>query len=315
MGFLAKCLLPLLLLLFLPSARGEDAIASLKPKDSGGCFCWSAKAKDGSQLWLLGAVHLGKEPFWPFPPAVEAAWRVSDALVLEMDLSDPAVSAGAAKLMFEKSLQPPEGPSLSQLLGAADAKRLDEALRGEFRSSLANVERMRPWSLNLMLTLLICQKQGWQDKYGIDKHFAELAKERKTKVFALETPAQQVDSMLAVPEKAMAKVLLDCALDSAQASEELELLSQCWRYGDEATISAYLDELAKRHPEFVEELIFARNRRMAEGLKALTGKNKGGSFFVAVGAAHLAGPSGLLELLRKQGYEVRQLPRGAEPSP
>jgi hypothetical protein len=54
--------------------------------------------------------------------------------------------------------------------------------------------------------------------------------------------------------------------------------------------------------ELEQQLVHDRNRRMAERLRPYL--NSGG-VFVAVGALHLPGPTGLLELLRQQGYQVQ----------
>jgi uncharacterized protein YbaP (TraB family) len=61
------------------------------------------------------------------------------------------------------------------------------------------------------------------------------------------------------------------------------------------------DDAMSIYAFFEEELIDKRNKRMAERSKPLIDK---GNAFIAVGALHLPGKTGLVELLRSAGYKV-----------
>ncbi len=54
-------------------------------------------------------------------------------------------------------------------------------------------------------------------------------------------------------------------------------------------------------PQFQEKMITSRNRHMAEAAAKYLDK---GNAFIAVGALHLPGADGLVELLRQAGYTV-----------
>jgi uncharacterized protein YbaP (TraB family) len=76
--------------------------------------------------------------------------------------------------------------------------------------------------------------------------------------------------------------------------------------GLEATTEEQLADLPPQTRKyFVEQGIVARNRRM---LEALLPKLAEKTVFVAVGALHLPGESGLIQLLRREGYELKPLP-------
>jgi uncharacterized protein YbaP (TraB family) len=58
--------------------------------------------------------------------------------------------------------------------------------------------------------------------------------------------------------------------------------------------------------EFEEKFIWSRHEAMAKKIEGLINESRQ-KHFVAVGALHLCGPRGLVEMLRKRGYRVRQL--------
>jgi uncharacterized protein len=72
----------------------------------------------------------------------------------------------------------------------------------------------------------------------------------------------------------------------------------------EATISKSFSENGRFRPIY-EKLIYKRNRNMARKIEGFLGTN--GTYFVVVGAAHLLGDRGIIQLLREKGYTVEQL--------
>jgi uncharacterized protein YbaP (TraB family) len=99
------------------------------------------------------------------------------------------------------------------------------------------------------------------------------------------------------------------ALDEDLTTEQIKGLVAAWQAGD---ANALLD-IARRYnekvagaAEFEEKFIWQRHGDMLKKIEAWLAEPRK-RYFIAVGALHLAGPRGLVELLRKRGYIVRQL--------
>ena len=106
----------------------------------------------------------------------------------------------------------------------------------------------------------------------------------------------------------MFKGTLD-ALESGLSNEQIAGLVGAWQNGDPQLVL----EIARRYNERVpgagaieEKFVWSRHEAMARRIEGFLNEAKQ-RHFVAVGALHLAGPRGLLEMLRKRGYVVRQL--------
>jgi hypothetical protein len=105
-----------------------------------------------------------------------------------------------------------------------------------------------------------------------------------------------------LPEEDQAALLVSVTENDPETEARLARL---WREGDIEAIAAETHKGMLADPELREALLLARNRaweaRIASMLQAGTRP------FVAVGAAHLAGPDGLPAMLAEQGYEVRRV--------
>jgi uncharacterized protein YbaP (TraB family) len=91
-------------------------------------------------------------------------------------------------------------------------------------------------------------------------------------------------------------------IDSSEENKEMtQRLVQLYNRQDLDGI----DELSKKEDGgmsgYMDLLLYARNRKWAKNLDSLLGKR---SLLIAVGAAHLPGSGGVIELLRKAGYTV-----------
>jgi uncharacterized protein len=78
-----------------------------------------------------------------------------------------------------------------------------------------------------------------------------------------------------------------------------------WRHGDAKRLAALLSEEYTAFPSLYRPLVTDRNLRWLPQIEALLKEDQ--NCMVVVGALHLVGQGGLLELLRKQGYKVTQL--------
>ncbi|MGA2330770.1 MAG: TraB/GumN family protein, partial [Syntrophales bacterium] len=72
----------------------------------------------------------------------------------------------------------------------------------------------------------------------------------------------------------------------------------------ESTITKSLAE-DRRFYTIYDKLIYKRNRNMAQKIEGYLKTN--GTYFVVVGAVHLLGDKGIIQLLKDKGYSVEQL--------
>ncbi len=260
---------------------------------------WQVQS-DRATVYLLGAVHLGKADLYPLPKVMEEAFAASTTLVLELD---PRFASAAAQKQVEQ-VSYPTGQTIADAIQPATFQRLKDYLKQE-GIPLAMVERMRAGLLGHTLVVGELAQLGYSPLFGIDLHFATQAGERP--IVELETVEEQIALLIGVPdEDAHIRTTLD---DLENLEEKITRLDKAWREGDTATLEQVtITEPMRKHPSqrpYLDKMVFQRNRRMAEKIRGFLGQQ--GSWFVAVGAGHLLGEQGIVELLRKEGYRVEQL--------
>jgi uncharacterized protein len=156
-----------------------------------------------------------------------------------------------------------------------------------------------------MLASGLLEQGGMQcdDAVAIEQVVMEEAADNKKKISGLETIKYQAGILDSIPYKMQAAQLL-AFIDSAEAgaqNNEMEALMDAYKAQD---LSKLEDLMIKTEPgmlKYYDILLFNRNRNWVAKVKELLPKK---SMVIAVGAGHLPGENGVINLLKKEGYQV-----------
>ena len=267
-------------------------------------LAWRAegpRAGDGS-LFLLGSVHLGRSKLHEFGPAVEAAFATSDELVVEVDLS--LLSEQEIVAQSARYLVLPEGRMLRDELAPETWAKLEAYLRSR-GSGIAAVERLKPWAVSTVITLMEFEAAGLRDEYGIDRHFITDAAEAQRPIRALETLQSQLEALDGLSPRVQ-ELMIEDAL--ARIEDDPGALVTAWEDGDEEWLARQLFGPLEENPEleeFYEAIFFRRNEAMTDQLADLV--RDGRRRFVVLGAAHMLAERGIPALLRTRGFRVERV--------
>ena len=282
-------LLAALALLLLPASAGARPAL------------WVVKDAD-TTLYLFGTIHLlPKDAHWRYP-AVDHALAQSDALVVEITDDNPANMTALVLRLGIDATHP-----LSTLLSPGDFHRLERAARTAGLPGIAALNVMRPWLASLTLTLAPLTRAGLDPARGVDRQLRELMTRAGKPVRALETAEQQIHFLADMPTAMQLDMLRQTLRETDHASVELQALLDAWQAGDDAAIARLENELMKREtPSLYQRLLVQRNAAWAGRIKAML--DTPGTVFIAVGAAHLAGPDSVQAQLQKLGVGSTRVP-------
>lgn len=285
-----------------PPARAAQAEAPSGER----AFMWMVQGdkEGGGRAFLVGSVHLAQAGELKVPPSMEKAFFISEALVVEVDVGE--VSSAEVRDFIAEHGMLPEGQRLSEVLEPETAKLL-AATAERTGVSLEGLEQMRPWLVALMLPSLFPQEARYMPQLGIDMLFLQQARGIKP-IIELETAEEQMRVFSELPAPVQDRMLRDHLVHMEERAGELERLTAAWNAGDAEALAATVFQREEKDPALspmYEKLFYERNLRMAEKIEGLLAEKA--VWFVVVGAGHVVGPRGLVELLRKQGYQVRQL--------
>jgi uncharacterized protein len=262
---------------------------------------WQAKIGN-STIYLFGTVHLlPSDTNWRFP-ALDQALSQSKSLYIELTDDDQA-SIAPLILRYGLDTEHPLSTQLSQSENDALAKAAQVA---GLPGGAQTLQPMKPWLAALTLSVAPLLKAGMDPSQGVDKQLKTDMTAAGKPVYGLETAEQQIQFLANLSSPMQLAFLRDTLRDVDQSTEELRSLVGEWKQGNVAAIAKLEnDELKTREPELYQQLIVERNENWAAKIKDMMIRQPG-TVFIAVGAAHLAGPDSVQAQLAKLGVVVQQ---------
>lgn len=251
---------------------------------------WKIESPQGSTSYLLGTMHSDDKRITEFSPAIKEAFKSAEIFMLEA--------------------LPPRSPSafllkqgdISSMLTEQEFDRVRE-LADYHSMHIEAAMRMKPWLLAVIFDL-----PKPQAMYSMDEILMADAGEQGKVVVGLEntqTHFSVLDSFSMDEQLSMLRAVLKRSQEAKE--KDFERLVSVYQTGQLEKIAAVDDEITggmlpkALWQRMKQKLITDRNQTMTESLLAQSQQH---SVFVAVGASHLGGEDGLLNRLRKAGYQV-----------
>jgi uncharacterized protein YbaP (TraB family) len=256
---------------------------------------------DDNAVYLLGSFHMLKAEDYPLAAAVNEAFDDAKTIYFEVssdELNDPDRVKSIMKAGFITG-----GASLEQSLHPETWRRLKKYCEAN-RLPLDTFRTMKPWLAAITIASMEIAKAGYLPDLGLDKHYMEMAAIAGKKTVGLETLSQQfgVFDQMAPKEQ---ELFLNQTLKDMQDPRQLHELHKRWRNGDaEGLLQLLRQKTVNEIPEFYRRLNSERNRAWLPQISAFLRENQEDSALVVVGSLHLLGPDGLIELLKKQGFQA-----------
>lgn len=261
---------------------------------------WVARSPTAT-VYLFGTVHMLKDNIAWRSPRIDHALADSNDLWLE--LADPFDSKAIGPFVQQNGLD--TAHPLSGKLSEAQQMRLQTIMDQAGMPGLAKLEPVRPWLVALMVSMSDVSKAGYDPNQGVEKSLTTTMTVSGRPVHGLETVEEELRYFTHMQPRAELQ-MLDEAMDDVDAGlARLNTIVRAWQAGDVDGISKLVDQdMAEHEPDAYKALIVDRNVAWAGRLRD---RLKGtGISFVAVGAAHLAGPDSVQVQLARFGIEAKR---------
>ena len=304
------------------ACTGKDLLAELEKDDPAGHarIVAAAKATPNAKglLWrieksgvapshLFGTIHLTDDRVNNLSPAVKDAFSGAKRVALEVaDLSTASVSKALGQI--GTLTQYTGGQSLKTELPPGEYSALQDMLKKRGQPP-EMFDHTKPWLLGLIMALPPCeQARQLRGLKVLDARLADDAKARGIPVVGLETIESQLRAMAGLSTLTQLAGLVSLARYGDRTEDSIEMLVRAYLRRDLSIVwplQHYMYEKASLPRSAVEEfeavLVTRRNHTMRDAALPLLAE---GGLFIGVGAGHLPGKDGLVELLRQSGYTV-----------
>jgi len=250
--------------------------------------------------FIFGTLH-SNDPRVTAVPAV-----VAEALATSRYLAPEILVAQSGAPEFFEAAQFDDKRRLGDYFDAATVARIRVTL-ADAGPAPDVFERLKPWAVLLMLA----QPQAQAGGATLDEVLVEAARRQRLQIIGLEMPQEQVASLDAIPTASQVAIVRWLLAHREQLPAEHEAVVVAWLAQDLAGLAALSaapgradPALARHFAQLTRHLVENRSVLMAHRLYLPL---REGRVFVAVGALHLYGRNGLLELIRAQGYRIQRV--------
>jgi uncharacterized protein YbaP (TraB family) len=255
---------------------------------------WQIKKPGSPPSYLFGTMHIEDPEVVTLAAPVREAFDKADSLTLEVVLDPQSLLAMATAFMLT------DGSTLESHIGSQLYQRSVKAMAAHGMPEMM-VARMKPWAVAVTL-----MTPPPETGVVLDLMLYQEATAQGKPVTGLETPMEQMslfDSFSGRDQIALLKDTLDNMDEIPRMFADLKAayldrdLARLVKVSDDSM----RDNNQRLVEDFNRKLITERNHRMVQRMQPLL---KEGQQFIAVGALHLPGEEGLLQLLNDQGYSV-----------
>ncbi len=265
--------------------------------------------------YIIGTYHLAPVSFVDSIPGLNEAMNSSEQVYGEIIMDEMKTPENLAKI--QNIMMLPEGKTIDKIFSAEEMTHINSLLNDILGVDMTNpilaqqFGKMSPQALTTQLTILMYLKKNpkFNPNQSIDEYFQDKAKEQGKPVGALETIDFQMNVLYKGKSEEREKELLLCLADNKDTYEKMtDNITKAYFAQDLKAVNDAMEEKLNNScdatPEERNELVYNRNTDWVKKMPEIMKKK---STLFAVGAGHLPGEKGVLELLKKAGYKVESV--------
>jgi uncharacterized protein YbaP (TraB family) len=258
---------------------------------------WRISGKNLSKpTYIFGTMHMLCADDIQLSDSLKQAIRGADKVYLELDMDDMMQVLGAMSHMTMRN-----DTTLADLLTAEEYKKVKSFFQEN--SGLIPFTMLEKFKPLLIESMILKETATCDNMIVMEQLVMEEARENKKEIKGLETMDFQLGIFDRIPYKLQAEQLVKMVENAGHDGDDKEMKELTEAYRQQQL--DIMDDLTKKEDmgiqNFTDLLLYNRNADWANKLAGLMPAN---SLVVAVGAGHLPGEKGVLNLLRKAGYRV-----------
>ncbi len=293
-------LLPALFILFSATegvvhAQGSQTNEKYRARKS---LLWKAEpANGGKAIYIYGTMHLMPREDFYLGSGLRKTLLGADVLVMELELNEESMIRAMGNMWL------PDGKTLEELMDKEAFDSLKSYLIDTLRMQEMQykmVIRMKPF----LATQLFYSDMMGESPASFELVFKSMADSAGMEITGLETIEEQIAVIDSIPLDEQIEMLMQGVRGENEFGDDFSTMISIYKSQDLDSLYRYMMSEGTDLMEYEDVLLRTRNKNWAEKITEL---DKNRSYFIAVGAGHLAGPYGLLNLLEDRNYSVTPL--------
>lgn len=269
---------------------------------------WKISGNGQEPSYILGTHHLAplsiKDSIAGLPEAMEKATQVYGEVIMAEMMSPQSIQ------LMQQAMILPGDTTLQTLFTPEQYEVVGKVIKDNMMVDIAMVDKLKPAAITQQLIVVLCMKNfgGFNPQEQLDAYFQQQATQSGKKVGGLETIQSQLKVLFGSALQRQANLLYCLAGDADKTIEQTKRMNECYKAQDLDGLLKLMEEREGTScdplPGEMEALIDNRNKTWVEKMPAIM---KDAPTLFVVGAGHLAGANGVLNLLKQQGFTVEPM--------
>ncbi len=276
---------------------------------------WKVEKPGVDPSYVFGTIHMADPRLQILRPAAQKAFDNSSTLALEItEVLDKAELAKVSFTILQHTMYT-DDTTLDTKLDKGAKKKVEAAAVQKLGLPWSVASRMKPWTLMGALARPACEAAREKANVPIvDVNLGKQAKAQGKKIVALETLVSQLEAMDSLPEEFSVKGLVQSVSLGQRMDDLFETMIHLYTREETGTIWSLMRRVGEKgfvkaqespqYAQFQQVIVDRRNVNMAKEAEMII---LDGNAFIAVGALHLPGEKGILNILAQKGYTISRV--------
>ena len=264
----------------------------------------NTSAKDHSLLWrisgkdltkpsyLFGTIHMICPDDFLWTEKMKEGFKRSEKVCFEMDLDDPALVMEASMGLIDET-----GKRLKDYFTQDQYLILERYMKDSLGVDINIFAQMKPVAL---LSMIGTSGISCQNAVSYEDSLMKIAKKEHKSILGLEAAAEQLAVLQSIPADSVVQQIMDAIQNNTTSDTDFQQLVNTYKKQDLPALYTLLTS-SKELGNSLDLFLDDRNKKW---IPRMNDKMNKSSVFFAVGAGHLYGNNGVINLLRKDGYTV-----------
>ncbi len=244
--------------------------------------------------YIFGTMHLVPKDDYFFTDIMKEKFDSCEKLILEIDIDIPL----SKQIEIAKQVILPEGKRLSDYMSAEDFEEFQSYILDSLKIKKSTFKKINKIKPLLGSSLIINELAGKTKAY--EKELEKLAKKNKMEVLGLETIEFQMGLINNISVEEQIKMMTQGEGMTGNPMDAYNIMLEAYKNQDLMSLKELMDA-DESMIGLEEDFLKNRNKDWIPKIETLAKKT---SIFVAVGAGHLPGEGGVLDLLKENGYTI-----------
>lgn len=254
---------------------------------------WKIEGKNLKKpSYLFGTIHVIPQKDYFEPKGMMESLEKSDLFVGELNLTDS--SAIGMEMMTNMAMK--NDTTLEMLLSPKEYKKLDSFFVSKMGMGLELFKSFKPILLSTMLLPLT----SGEEVTSYEMELLKKANQKGIPMAGLESISEQMSFIDKLPYTYQAKELMK-VMDGDNKDDDFAVLIEAYKSQNIEILAEEIKKQTQSSLAMEGILLNDRNKNWISKIEDLINKQ---SCFFAVGAGHLGGKEGVINLLKQKGYKL-----------